>query len=664
LTRGFQAVRLAASAALAAACAAAALSAQQPSPQRPRFTSNVDLVSVDVNVVDGDGRPVRDLTADDFLVTVDGQRRTIVSAQFVSFTAPSASDAPPLTAEDYSSNVTPGERAGRLIAIVIDRGSVAPVRAKDVFAAAARFVTTLQPTDRVGLFYIPQGPSIDFTSDRGAVASELLRTDGTAHAGSGVKYVGVSEAVEIERGNKIALENVNQRECGGSVQDVRDASGNSELAMCVRLVQDEAATIATYAHERTRDTVNGLAALLRRLGANETPKTIVLISEGMVVDGERFVTNGLGPLLAAAHATVFALKPETSDSDASQPRAPQNRMQERAINETGLTIVAHLSGGEMFRVLGSPDASFKRLGDELSGYYLIGFEPEARDRDGKQHKIGVDVRKSGVQIRARSEFSVEPSSKAERVVAELLRSPAFATALPFKLTTYAFQDPDSAKIRLLVGIETDRPDVGRLAMGLALVKPDGEAGPTFFQPSVDPPGGGSGPQTYFATMLADPGKYMLKAALLDSKGHRGSLERPVMAYMTRISRFRVTQLLIGDAKSPNASAGEIAPTVSGTFSGETMHAYMELFADAPAAFDGTSVRLDVVPARGTRPAESAPAILQPAGSDPKVRAAAASVAISLLPAGDYVVHAVVTIDGKDAGEMTRPFRIVRGTPQR
>ena len=650
---------------LIAAGATVVVIAQSSQPQHPpRFVSQVDLVSVDVNVVDGDGRPVRDLGANDFTVTVDGQRRTIASAQFISLTAPpSDAPAPP---DDYSTNVSTAGAPGRLIAVVVDRGSIAPVHAKDVFAAAAKFVDALQPQDRVGLFSIPEGPNVDFTTDHDAVAMALQRIDGTAHGSGGARYVGVAEAIAIEQGNTFAMENATERECGGRVQNLRDAGGNSELMMCARMVQDEAATVATYAHQRARDSVRGLAGILERLGTSETPKTIVLISEGLVIDGERFVANNLGPLLAAAHATIFALKPEPSDSDASQQRAPQNRNQERAVNETGLTMVTRLGGGEMFRVIANPDLSFKRLATELSGYYLIGFEPEAHDRDGKQHKIAVEVRRSGVQVRARPAFTVETAATpadTQRVITDLLRSPAVAASIPFRLTTYTFQDPESAKIRLLVGIEVQRPDAGRLAMGLALIKPDGSTGATFYQPSVEAPRG-PGPQTYFATMVADPGGYVLKAALLDARGHRGSLERKVRAYMTRISSFRATQLLIGDSKNPAAGGGTISPTVSGNISGEMLHTYLELFADAPGAFDGASVRVEIRPAGGVRPVESAPAVLQPAGSDPRVRAAAASVTIGLQPAGSYVAHAIVTVDGRDVGEMTRPFRIVRATSGR
>ena len=58
--------------------------AQEQQPPRTTFKSNVDLVPVDVNVVDKNGRPVTDLTAGDFTLAVDGKPRRIASAQFIS----------------------------------------------------------------------------------------------------------------------------------------------------------------------------------------------------------------------------------------------------------------------------------------------------------------------------------------------------------------------------------------------------------------------------------------------------------------------------------------------------------------------------------------------------------------------------------------------------
>jgi hypothetical protein len=198
-----------------------------------------------------------------------------------------------------------------------------------------------------------------------------------------------------------------------------------------------------------------------------------------------------------------------------------------------------------------------------------------------------------------------------------------------------------------------------MALGIAMVKPDGETGATFYQPAIEPPKDGSLTQTAFATLLVEPGTYTLKAALVDGRGRRGSLERPVRAYMTRMSRFRATQLMIGGGETQAPTPNTIVPTVSGTLSGSHLHAYMELFADAAGAFDGTAVTIEVVPEGGAAVVATTSAALQPTGPDARVRAVAGSLRLSLLPAGDYVARAVVQVDGKPIGDMTRAFRIVK-----
>jgi VWFA-related protein len=647
--------------------------AQQRGGQPPRatFTSSVDLVSVDVNVVDRDARPVRDLQAADFALMVDGKLRKIVSAQFVSVTAPAAAvaeTAAPAAAAapaEYSTNV--GATAGRLIVVVVDRGSIAPVRAKDVFAAAARFVGRLQPADRVALYSAPSGTAVDFTTDRDAIMSALQRMDGLADNGPKTKNVGVAEALQFEHGNTSTMEDVVSRECGNAVAAGQGSTsgGLSELMMCRALVKEEAGIVAAYAHERARNTLIALHNILARLGSSETPKTIVLVSEGLVIDGDRFATATLARAVAAAHATIYVLKPEPSDSDASQQRAPQGRMRDRAVLEEGLTAVTRIGGGEMFRIIADPDFAFVRLASELSGYYLLAFEPDPGDRDGKQHAIRVDVKRNGLSVRSRLEFSVGPGRKSDKdTITELLRSPSVATDLPFRLTTYAFQDPDSPKIRLLCAMEVERasdPD-GRMAMGIVLVKPGGEVGATFYQSAIDAPvDAGSKAQRSFVTLLVDPGQYTLKAAVVDSDGRRGSLERPVRAFMTRMSRFRATELLIGD--DTKGESATVIPTITGEVSGDQLHVYLELFSDAPAGFDGASVSIEVSPAGAATVVETAPASLQPADAagknDDRCRAAAGAVPLSLLPAGSYVARAVVSVDGRKVGQMTRPFRLVK-----
>src|SRR5262245_21926591 len=110
---------------------AAVLSAQDkpapaPAAQPPQtFKSSVDLVPVDVNVVDRDGRPIADLTAQDFSLKVDGKPRRIASAQFVAVTRNVERE--PIN-PDYSAN--PKSAGARLVMLVVDQGNIGASRGK------------------------------------------------------------------------------------------------------------------------------------------------------------------------------------------------------------------------------------------------------------------------------------------------------------------------------------------------------------------------------------------------------------------------------------------------------------------------------------------------------------------------------------------------------
>lgn len=110
-----------------------AVLAAQPSQ---RFKSSVDVVQVDVSAIDGSGWPIRDLTAADFEVRVDGRVRPIVSAQFVAV-PPSAAAPRPASPPDY---------------LVVDR-EAAQLSWLEAMAAAA-----LPPGDYVARAAIAIGP--------------------------------------------------------------------------------------------------------------------------------------------------------------------------------------------------------------------------------------------------------------------------------------------------------------------------------------------------------------------------------------------------------------------------------------------------------------------------------------------------------------------------
>src|SRR5258705_5891246 len=150
---------------------------QDPQAPRTTFKSTVDLVPVDVNVVDKTGRPVSDLAAGDFTLTVDGKPRRIVSAQFISVQR-AIETAPPKPME-YTSNT--GAAGGRLVMLVIDAGNIGAGRGKAAIDAARRFIGTLNPADRIALVTIPgAGPQTDFTSNPAVVHALVEKIVGQA----------------------------------------------------------------------------------------------------------------------------------------------------------------------------------------------------------------------------------------------------------------------------------------------------------------------------------------------------------------------------------------------------------------------------------------------------------------------------------------------------
>src|SRR5438445_9113762 len=100
--------------ALAAPSAAAA---QAVAPQTPSFKAGVELVRLDVEVTDADGRPIRDLKQNEVEVSEAGRARPIVLFQHIEQPAESYQEIASRTiASEVSTNQ--GSARGRLYVLV------------------------------------------------------------------------------------------------------------------------------------------------------------------------------------------------------------------------------------------------------------------------------------------------------------------------------------------------------------------------------------------------------------------------------------------------------------------------------------------------------------------------------------------------------------------
>jgi VWFA-related protein len=623
---------------------------QQP-PPRTTFKSAVDLVPVDVNVLDRSGRPVSDLTVDDFTLTVDGRPRRIASAQFISATK-AIQDAPPAPRE-YSSNA--GAAGGRLVMLVIDSGNIGAGRGKTAIDAAKRFVGSLNRADRVALVTIPgAGPQIDFTSNHAIVQALLDNVVGQATEPIGPRKVGLAEALAFQRADEMTISSVVDRECSA---DPTTALRET----CRQQLLEEANELLSFSRERTRNSLIALRYLFERVATSETPKTIVFISEGLLLGRDRADVAWVGPRASAAHIILYVLQLDTPEMEAAQRSTSPSRQQDRDIMRGGLEELAGLARGDVFRVVGNADFAFQRLGLELSGYYLLSFEPEPGDRDGKAHKIKIDVRRKDLTLRARREFSVGAATARgpEDSVLDALRAPLLSADIPVKLTTYTFQDPDSSKLKIILVADIDRSlnADAQLSLGYLMFDDKGKLITSQLEKTLaNPVDRVRRMQKYVGAAIAPPGTYTLKLAVVDDGGKKGSVERTFTARINGFGQLHVTDLLIAD-DSVRGSDG-LPPAVAADFTGTELHGYVELFSEAPDQLRNATVVMEVAQDETARALDSVPARFQAVAGNRR-RVAEAGVPIALLPAGDYVARAVILVEGRKVGQVARPFRVTR-----
>jgi VWFA-related protein len=625
-------------------------SSQSPPQQAPpTFRTGVDLVAVDVSVVDSTGRPVRELEARDFQLKVDGRARRIASVQYVSQEiAPGTplSEAPTVT--PFSSN--DGMGGGRLVMVIVDQGNIGAGSGRIVLATISRFLSRLGPGDRAALAILPGGMVVNFTRHLALVRDGVGKVMGTnVPIGQG-RRMGLSEALAIERRDPGALQDVVDRECGGSTRNPED------VVACTADVIAEASSLVVTAKSQSAVSLTALRSLVRRLAAIEGPKTLILVSEGLVIDRQMDLLSWVSDETAQARASVYALRIIPPLFDVNDERQNYSAALDQDLAALGLEMLVGRARGAFYSVIGRGQSVFDRLSLEMTGYYLLGFEPESTDRNGKSHNIGVTVSRPGVSVRARRQFTAPPPTNTtpsdDEIIKTILAQPLLAGDIPLKVTTRSFKDPSSEKIKLIVAASIGRPaDLPQTrALGFMVTDDRGEIQSL----TVDTSPGSS--REYMGAAIISPGTYTLKLAAIDEQGRRGSVEHRFDARLRVGGPFRFGDLTLADGEVGRALQLKIEPRVSR----QSVTAYTEIYASDPVRFEGASVMFEVAKEPNGPTLASAAGVLAETTS-PGRRLVQGSVPVSTLQPGDYVLRAIVAVAGRPVARLTTEFALIAGS---
>ena len=393
---------------------------QGDTPQQPTFRTGVNFVRVDVIVTDGRAEPVADLTQADFEVLEDGEPQTIEQFRLIRVDGnPRPGDPPPReirTRDDEEAELS--REDVRVFVFFLDDYHVRRENAIQVREPLMRFVQEqLRPNDIVGIMY-PLTPleGIGFTRDHASVAGALQRFEG----------------------RKFDYDPRNQFEA-------RYADQPTEVV------------------ERIRNQVvlSGLRGLARYLGGlREGRKAIIYVSEGLTAQlppQMRSRNATLPPILsnpAARDAGAGENNPrEEMAADFAQGRvilemrevftaANRNNAAIYSVDPRGLAVSEfaideRVGPSQDRRALQRTQDTLRMLAEQTDGraivnrndlapglaqivrdssfYYLLGYNSSQAPSDGKFHEITVNVRRRGVQVRARRGYwalTVEETARA------------------------------------------------------------------------------------------------------------------------------------------------------------------------------------------------------------------------------------------------------------
>ena len=632
--------------------AAAALALQNAQP--PKFQSSVDVTPIDVSVVDDRGRPIRDLAPADFTVRIDGTPRRVVGAEWVSLVSEEKGEkaAPPAPLpEGYSSNENAAR--GRLIMIVVDEPNIRFGGAMGLLKAAGGFIDHLLPSDRVAAVGLGVGSQATaFIADRARVKQAISRMAGQkANARAMHQYnLALTEALAISNGDQGTTDSVIARECAN------ERTVEARMT-CGQVIQFEAMDTAQTVKHGADQTIRGLRDLLTALKAIDGSKTLILMSEGFVVDATSADVIELGGLAAAARTSVYALQLDNQLFDISDRSMPIASGADRSAQSAGLETLAGASRGTLFRITGSESVVFDRIEAELAGYYLLGVESDPRDGDGRSHPVRVDVPRRGALVRARRQIlraSVEeqrPRSPRE-AVANGLSAPLLLSSLPLRVATFTLQGPERAKLQLLIhaDIGTEYASARRMALGYVITDAQGrtvdsQAADVRLAPAM---AGVPSSLEYVAGASVAPGEYTLRLAVADGD-KVGSIEHPIHAALQDAGPVKTSELMVG---GPVDAGSLLRPTIGYAVTYGIVHGYLEAYgADAASLNVKYEIATD----------DRAPAIMTadvPGRTAGEGRVLFTHVTVvRALPPGKYVLRAVMTKGDQTVKTVARAFEV-------
>jgi VWFA-related protein len=477
-----------------------AILAQQTSPTPPKDDDQVikistDLIQIDVTVMDKNGKLVTDLKPGDFELYENGEKQTISNFSVVSrsvggATSGDAGAGATAPTGDALSGTAPIARSEvrRTMSFVVDDLSLSFLSIFHTRRALKKFVDEqMQPGDLVAIIRTGGGVGAlqQFTSDKRLLyaAIEKIRWNpfgGSVDALSSVSQTN-SDISDRFRGESDGIASGNPKKFDGILtrESVADTK-TMDYKASKNIATQEKAGFALTTFGVIKYIIGGMAKLPGR-------KSMMLFSDGINLEGDAgkskgaasydflqdvvdianrssvvvytFDTKGLRSMSISAADSTY----EVIDGHRGQKESA--RTKDFKDSQDGLVYLATQTGGKALLNSDNLNGGIDRALYEQTGYYLLGYVPDAESFDPSKRKFNkfeVKVNRPGVKVSYRSGFFASspgegprPSlTTGERQMAEVLMSPFAQSDIALSMNAlYADDAVDGAYFRSLLHID-------------------------------------------------------------------------------------------------------------------------------------------------------------------------------------------------------------------
>lgn len=404
---------------------------QNPDQQQPTvIRRGINYVSVDVIVTDKDGKPVLDLAQDDFSLSEDGKPQTIDNFSVVKLDAvETMMTSPPRDIRDDADEQREAARPDvRLFVILLDDYHVQRGNDISVRKPLIDFLQNqLAASDMVAIMY-PLTPIDDlrFSRNRDAASSAIdhflgRKYDYVPRNEFEEKYANYPAQVVERVRNQVTMDALKGAAMRmGALREGRKSIifvSEGFTGILPAQMSDPVASMPGF-----NNPYKGSSS-----APQATARDQMLSDQDMLFDMQQVFTA-----MARMNTSVYPVDPRglavfeygvekgiAITTDATSLRQTQDTLHVLADNTDGRAIVNRndLANG------------MKQIIRDSSGYYLLGYNSSQAPTDGKFHNIKVNVKRKGLEIRARKGYWAYTADDVARV------NSAKTTEAPTAVTT-------------------------------------------------------------------------------------------------------------------------------------------------------------------------------------------------------------------------------------